>query len=153
MSEKTENPMLSFIIPVQDGENSQTVERINIAFHLAKNYGGFSEIITVIDGADHKTCKITWLAIKFNKTSTPHVRTAITYHASTHGLAEAIKTGISRAIGEKIIILLNQNNNVEHIKNIPELNNGFQIIEDLTEIEKLNDIFLNKKSQNHQDKN
>lgn len=123
-------PSLSVIIPIQDGENSQTVKRINLAFFLAKNYEGFTEIIAVLDGTNEKTFKIARMTIKLNKINCPQIRTTVMLHASCQGLIETIKTGISRTLGEKTVILLNpiKVNEVEKQK-IMELDSDYEIIE------------------------
>lgn len=136
MSNRHTYPALSFIIPIENGDDLIT-ERINIAFQFLKRYKGSGEIIAISDGAANGVYKLAWLTIKLNKTNAPHVRTAMMLHTTQLGLTEIIKTGLSRALGEKVIVLLNpiRHEKKPEIENLKELFKGLEITGSLANLE------------------
>ncbi len=144
MSNMQRYPTISFIIPIQN-EDNLIIERINMTFQFAQKYRGACEIIAVADGVDNKTCKLAWLAMKINKIKKPTIRTAMSRHTNPLGLKETIKTGLTRALGEKIIVIIDptHKNGSANI-NPNEIHQGLEIAENLNAIETLEDT-LNKK--------
>lgn len=118
-------PALSFTIPIENGDDLIT-ERINIAFQFLKRYNP-CEITAISDGITNSVYKLALLTMKLNKTNAPHVRTAMMLHTTQLGLTEIIKTGLSRALGKKVIVLLNP---IRHEKK-PEIENLKELFKDL----------------------
>lgn len=144
MSNIQRHPTISFIIPIQN-EDNLIIERINMTFQFAQQYKGACEIIAVADGVDNKTCKLAWLAMKLNKIKKPTIRTAMSRHTNPLGLKETIKTGLERALGEKIIVLIDptHKNGSANI-NPKEIHEDLEITENLNAIEPLEGT-LNKR--------
>ncbi len=133
--------MISFIIPLQKSDKL-IVERINVAFQFAQQYKGPCEIIALSDGAEDQKCQLARLALKINKMNKPTIKTAMLQHTNSLGLKETIKTGLTRVMGEKIIVLIDPTHkngltNME-LKGIFE---GVEIAESLDAIKNLNKQF------------
>jgi cellulose synthase/poly-beta-1,6-N-acetylglucosamine synthase-like glycosyltransferase len=141
MSGMQKYPTISFIIPLQN-EDKLVIERINMAFQFAQQYNGICEIIVVSDGAEGQKRQLAWLALKLNKINKPTIRTSMPHHTNPLGLTETIKTGLTRALGEKIIVLIDptHKNGSKNI-NPKEICQQLEIVEDLEAIENLNKNF------------
>ncbi len=147
-------PTLSFVIPIQNGDNF-IIEQINSIFQLSKHYKGFCEIIIIADGANDYIIKLAWLAIKLNKTKNPHVRAEITRHTTQLGLNEIVKTALTRAFGEKIIIALNptQNTETKDTNQLNQLYKGLNILRQLITTETLKEILDQNSFHKNPEKN
>jgi len=109
------NPSITFIIPVQD-KPEFLIEQINTVFKFSEQYGGFCEIIIVIDEIQDAKLKLAWLAMELNKMSHPYVRTRMIRYTSQQSLNDLIETSINHALGQKIVITTNTPEKIEKEK-------------------------------------
>jgi len=101
---KPSYPMVSFIIPAYNEEKN--VSRcINSLFKCAEKYDGLCEIIVVDDGSTDCTYEIAWATIELNRKKHPATRAKVVRHTSNLGKIEAIKTGVSKALGSLIAVV------------------------------------------------
>jgi len=116
-------PTISFIIPIQE-QQQFLIEQLNAIFKFSECYHGFCEIITPTTDLDNPKLNLIKLAIKLNKASHPHVRTRQLYFTQKMDLKNLIEIGLSQALGDKIVIVLNIPENVENleIKNFTDKN-------------------------------
>lgn len=116
-------PTISFIIPIQE-QQQFLIEQLNAIFKFSECYHGFCEIITPTTDLDNPKLNLIKLAIKLNKVSHPHVRTRQLYFTQKMDLKNLIEIGLSQALGDKIVIVLNIPENVENleIKNFTDKN-------------------------------
>ncbi len=98
---KERYPMVSFIIPAYNEE--KWVSRcIASLFKCAAQYPGYSEIIAVDDGSTDHAYEVAWEAIERNRSRWPYVAGKVVRHMINLGRAEAIRTGVNKAMGEVI---------------------------------------------------
>lgn len=101
---KPSYPMVSFIIPAYNEEKN--VSRcINSLFKCAEKYDGLCEIIVVDDGSTDYTYEMAWATIELNRKKHPATRAKVVRHTSNLGKIEAIKTGVSKALGSLIAVV------------------------------------------------
>jgi hypothetical protein len=108
-------PTITFIMPIQKKENF-LVEQIATMFAISESYSGFCEIIIIGNGAEEKAIKIAWLAMKLNKIKHSHVRTKMINFTSQLEINDLIETGIKHALGQKIIIVTENPEEIESEK-------------------------------------
>jgi cellulose synthase/poly-beta-1,6-N-acetylglucosamine synthase-like glycosyltransferase len=99
-SEPTKDyPMISFIVPAYNEE--RVIERcISSLFECCAHYSGPSEIIIVDDGSTDGTYERAWVTIQSNQRKWSRVPAKVVRHTANLGKAEAIRTGINKAMGE-----------------------------------------------------
>jgi len=97
-------PTITFIIPIQKKDNLP-IEEITRVFTISESYSGFCEIIIIGNAAEDNAIKIAWLAMKLSKIKHPHVRTKMINFTSQLEINDQIETGIKHALGQKIIIV------------------------------------------------
>lgn len=94
-------PMVSFVVPAYNEE--ETIMRcINSLFKCAVKYRGPSEIIVVDDGSTDDTYQLAWTTINSKQRELWRIRAKVVRHMTNLGKAEAIKTGVNKAMGEII---------------------------------------------------
>jgi len=108
-------PTITFIMPIQKKEDF-LVEQIATMFTISESYSGFCEIIIMGNGAEDKAIKIAWLAMTLNKIKHPHVRTKMINFTSQLEINDLIETGIKHALGQKIIIVTENPEEIESEK-------------------------------------
>lgn len=98
---KERYPMVSFVIPAYNEERlvSQCIASL---FKCAAQYPGYSEIIAVDDGSTDHAYEVAWVAIKENQGRWPYVAGKVVRHMANLGKAEAVRTGVNKAMGEVI---------------------------------------------------
>ena len=97
-------PMVSFIVPAYNEERN--ISRcLKSLFKCAENYHGPCEIIVIDDGSNDCTYEVAWANIELNRGKHPHVRGKVVRHSANLGKAEAIRTGVSKALGGLIGIV------------------------------------------------
>jgi len=99
--EKERHPMVSFIIPAYN-EEKRVSRCIASLFKCAAQYPGYSEIIAVDDGSTDYAYEAAWAAIKENQGRWPYVAGKVVRHMTNLGMAEAVRTGVNKAMGEVI---------------------------------------------------
>lgn len=105
--EKTERsyyPMVSFVVPAYNEEKnvSRCIESL---FECTKKYDGLCEIIVVDDGSSDYTYEVAWSTIEFNRRKYPRVHGKVVRHSANLGKIEAIRTGVSKALGNIIAVV------------------------------------------------
>lgn len=103
-SRKRDYPMVSFVVPAYN-EEKNVARCINSLFKCAKKYGGLCEIIVVDDGSRDYTYELAWSTIELNRREYPHVRGKVVRHSVNLGKVEAIKTGVSKALGNIVAVV------------------------------------------------
>jgi len=98
--------LLTFILPVQNNQ-SLIFEQINSCFKFSEEYLGFCEIIIVTDDSEDDIVYRMWSAIKSNKANHSTVRTKMIRYTSKLDINELIETGIKHALGQKIVVVMN----------------------------------------------
>jgi len=92
-------PMVSFVVPAYNEE--KTIMRcINSLFKCAVKYRGPSEIIIVDDGSIDSTYEVAWATINSKQRELGQIRAKVVRHMVNLGKAEAIRTGLNKAMGE-----------------------------------------------------
>ena len=94
-------PSVSFVVPAYNEE--KFISRcISSLFENASRYPGLCEIIVVDDGSTDHTYEIAWATIQECRRRWPNIRCRVVRHCANLGKAEAIRTGVNRALGELI---------------------------------------------------
>jgi cellulose synthase/poly-beta-1,6-N-acetylglucosamine synthase-like glycosyltransferase len=78
---------------------------INSLFECATNFRGSSEIIVIDDGSTDNTYDVAWATIDFKHQKLAHVRAKVVRHTTNLGKAEALRTGVNKAMGEYVAIV------------------------------------------------
>jgi len=92
-------PMVSFVVPAYNEE--KTITRcIDSLFHCGNKYRGPTEIIAVDDGSTDSTYETAWATINSKQLELSHIRAKVVRHMANLGKAEAIRTGVNKAMGE-----------------------------------------------------
>jgi len=92
-------PMVSFVVPAYNEE--KTIMRcINSLFRCGVNYRGPSEIIVVDDGSTDNTYEMAWSTINSKQRELWPIRAKVVRHMANLGKAEALRTGVNKAMGE-----------------------------------------------------
>ena len=107
-------PTVTFIIPVKE-EQDFLIEQINAIFKFSENYQGFCEIILPTDNLNHPKLNLALLAIKLNKVTHPHVKARQLYFTQETSVEDLIENSVNHALGEKIIIVLNTQKDIENL--------------------------------------
>jgi len=94
-------PMVSFVVPAYNEEKTM-MRCINSLFKCAVKYRGPSEIIIVDDGSTDDTYQVAWATINSKQRELWRIRAKVVRHMANLGKAEAIKTGVNKAMGEII---------------------------------------------------
>jgi len=97
-------PMVSFIVPAHN-EEKHISRCITSLFRCAEKYNGRSEIIIIDDGSRDFTYEVAWSTIEVNRKRCPNVRGKVIRHSANLGKVEAMKTGVSRALGGLIAVV------------------------------------------------
>lgn len=96
-----EYPMISFIVPAYNEE--RVIQRcVSSLFRCCVHYAGPCEIIVIDDGSNDQTYQKAWAAIQSNKEKGFNIPAKVIRHTANLGKAEALRTGINRAMGEII---------------------------------------------------
>lgn len=94
-------PTVSLIVPAYNEE--KLISRcIKSLFSSAANYPSLCEIIVVDDGSTDYTYEIAWATIQRCRELWPHIRGKVVRHCVNLGKAEAIRTGVNKALGELV---------------------------------------------------
>lgn len=99
--EPTRYPTISFIIPAYN-EEKLIPKCLRSLFENAGNYRSRCEIIMIDDGSTDHTYEHGWTTINECRRQWPHVSARIIRSTANMGKAEAIRTGVNKAIGEYI---------------------------------------------------
>ena len=92
-------PAVSFIVPAYNEE--KVISRcITSLFRCAANCLGPSEIIVVDDGSTDHTYEVAWATIEVNRRLWPRISGKVVRHTTNLGKAEAVRTGVNKAMGE-----------------------------------------------------
>jgi len=94
-------PMISFVAPAYNEERN-IMRCINSLFKCAVKYRGPSEIIIVDDGSTDSTFEVAWATINSKQRELAHIRAKVVRHVANLGKAEAMRTGVNKAMGEYI---------------------------------------------------
>lgn len=97
-------PMVSFVIPAYN-EEKQISRCIVSLFRCAAQYLGACEIIVVDDGSEDHTYEVAWAMIEMNRKLWPHVYGKVARHGVNMGKAEAVRTGVNKAMGSVIAVV------------------------------------------------
>ena len=101
LKETKDYPMVSFVIPAYNEE--RLISRcITSLFESASRYSGPSEIIVVDDGSTDHTYEVAWTAIQAGKRQYLQIYGKVVRHSANLGRAEAVRTGVNKAMGEVI---------------------------------------------------
>ncbi|MEM3378144.1 MAG: glycosyltransferase family 2 protein [Candidatus Bathyarchaeia archaeon] len=103
-AKQTFYPMVSFVVPAYN-EEKHIANCITSLFRCAENYRGNCEIIVVDDGSTDYTYEVAWATAKMHHAKNPRVRYKITRHMVNLGKAEALKTGVNKALGQLIAVV------------------------------------------------
>lgn len=128
------NPTITFIIPIR-GRHEFLVEEINAIFRFSEHYGGFCELVIVADGASSvsdATLKIAGIAIKLNRANHQHVRAKVIRCTSSLGFRSLIEMSMNHALGQKLIIVTNDdagNTDLSQIRGLDLLGRDILIAE------------------------
>jgi hypothetical protein len=105
-------PTITFIIPIEKKENF-LVEQITTIFTISEAYSGFCEIIIIGNGAEDNAIKVAWLAMRLSKIRNPYVRTKMINFTSQLEINDLVETGIKHALGQRIIIVTGNPEEIE----------------------------------------
>jgi len=97
-------PMVSFVVPAYNEERN-IMRCINSLFKCAVKYRGPSEIIIVDDGSTDNTFEVAWSTINSKQRELAYIRAKVVRHMANLGKAEAMRTGVNKAMGEYIAIV------------------------------------------------
>jgi len=97
-------PMVSFVVPAYN-EEKNIMRCINSLFKCAVKYRGPSEIIIVDDGSTDNTFEVAWSTINSKQRELAYIRAKVVRHMANLGKAEAMRTGVNKAMGEYIAIV------------------------------------------------
>jgi cellulose synthase/poly-beta-1,6-N-acetylglucosamine synthase-like glycosyltransferase len=97
-------PMVSFVVPAYNEEKNIT-RCLNSLFECAVNFHGSSEIIVIDDGSTDNTYEVAWATINFKHQELAHIRANVVRHTANLGKAEALRTGVNKAMGEYVAIV------------------------------------------------
>lgn len=101
MGKNVRYPPVSFVVPAYN-EEKHIAKCITSLFANASNYQGFCEIIVVDDGSTDYTYEIAWVTMQKCRRQWPNIRGRVIRHCANLGKAEAIRTGVNRALGELV---------------------------------------------------
>lgn len=104
LKETKDYPMVSFVIPAYN-EGRLISRCIRSLFESASRYSGPCEIIIVDDGSGDQTCEVAWSAIQASKKHYPHIYGKVVRHSVNLGRAEAVRTGVNKAMGEVLCVV------------------------------------------------
>jgi len=94
-------PTVSFIVPAYNEE--KLISRcVTSLFKSADYYPGFCEIIVVDDGSNDCTYEAAWTTVRESRSLRPQVCGKVVMHTTNLGKVEAIRTAISKAMGELV---------------------------------------------------
>jgi len=97
-------PGISFVVPAFNEE--RLVSRCVLSLlKCAAKYLGRSEIIVVDDGSTDYTYETAWSAIEKYQRYVPQVRGKVVRHSGNLGRAEAIRTGLNKAMMEIVCVV------------------------------------------------
>ena len=97
-------PMVSFVVPAYNEERN-IMRCISSLFECAAAFRGSSEIIIVDDGSTDNTYEVAWATINSKRRESAHIRAKVVRHTANLGKAEALRTGVNKAMGEYIAIV------------------------------------------------
>ncbi len=97
-------PMVSFVVPAYN-EEQNIMRCINSLFRCAIKYRGPSEIIVVDDGSTDNTYEVAWATINSKQRELADIRAKVVRHMTNLGKAEAMRTGVNKAMGEYVAIV------------------------------------------------
>ena len=97
-------PMVSFVVPAFNQEKN-VARCIDSLFRCAAKYDSICEIIVIDDGSTDYTYEVAWSTIQLGHAKNPHVRGKVVRHSANLGKIEALRTGVSRALGGLISIV------------------------------------------------
>jgi cellulose synthase/poly-beta-1,6-N-acetylglucosamine synthase-like glycosyltransferase len=97
-------PMVSFVVPAYN-EEKNIMRCLNSLFECAVNFRGSSEIIVIDDGSTDNTYEMAWATINSKRRELAHIRAKVVRHTANLGKAEALRTGVNKAMGEYVAIV------------------------------------------------
>ncbi|MCW4045750.1 MAG: glycosyltransferase family 2 protein [Candidatus Bathyarchaeota archaeon] len=97
-------PMVSFVVPAYNEEQNIT-HCLNSLFNCAVKFRGAIEVVVVDDGSTDNTYEAAWNTIKSKPEELGHIRTRVVRHTSNLGKAEALRSGVNKAMGEYVAIV------------------------------------------------
>jgi len=103
-TKRSHYPMVSFVVPAYN-EEKNIGRCIASLFKCAENYQGLCEIIVVDDGSRDYTYEMAWSTLELNRKRCPSVRGKVVRHSVNLGKAEAMRTGVDRALGGLIAVV------------------------------------------------
>jgi len=101
---KMDYPMVSFVTPAYN-EEKQILRCIASLFKCATQYPGPCEIIVIDDGSEDHTYEVAWATVETNRGRYPHVYGKVVRHSANLGKAEAIRTGVNKAMGSVVAVV------------------------------------------------
>jgi len=96
--------MVSFVVPAYNEEKNIT-RCLNSLFECTTNFRGSSEIIVVDDGSTDNTYETAWSTINSKSQELVHIRAKVVRHTANLGKAEALRTGVNKAMGEYVAVV------------------------------------------------
>jgi cellulose synthase/poly-beta-1,6-N-acetylglucosamine synthase-like glycosyltransferase len=97
-------PMVSFVVPAYN-EERLIARCIESLFKSASRYPGPSEIVVVDDGSVDQTYEVAWTTIRAAKKRHPYILGKVVRHSTNLGRAEAVRTGVNKAMGEVLCVV------------------------------------------------
>ncbi len=97
-------PLVSFIIPAYN-EEKEIPRCVASLLKSASLYPGPCEVIVVDDGSDDHTYEVAWATIEINRGRWPSVYCKVVRHSANLGKAEAVRTGVNKAMGSVIAVV------------------------------------------------